>query len=794
MLLPNRDIMNNLLTNVKSQNTPNANSSVRICTIHAARLPRRVLGMRIAAGVAAVLLAACGGGNAASPNDQLLSSATSAQTTAASTVTVGVITPVTPTVPVTVFTPTPTVTAGAVITDIRIQNTGLAQTFVPFTFGQVFAVGHLLPKEGLAAKLENGTVLRLQTDIKATHADGSVRHAVISGVLPALAAGQTQTIQLAKSSVAEQSTVTPQSLINAGLTGSVNVTVNNVKYSAALAGALASPTSIKWLSGPIANEWIVSAPLLTADGVAHPHLTARFDVRSYPTLSKQARVEVVVENNKTFTGGAQNFTYDVNVELAGRTVYSQANLTHYHHARWRKLAWWDALREPATHLKHNTAYLIATKAVSNYDQSVVAAENELAAYANQLTAAITGPMTIGPLVSYMPSTGGRVDIGSLPSWSVMYLLSMDKRAKDSMMAVAEGSGTWSIHYRDEATGFPIRVDNDANKRVSMHENLNHMGPLPVPRCANNDFNLCKTPYTPDTAHQPSMAYLPYLVTGDYYYLEELQFWAAWNPLGTDPGYSGMGLGLLRWQQLRGQAWSLRTLGHAAYITPDSHFMKAYFNKQLDNNLDYYHATFVVANPNQLGVYDGSGVASFETPASAPWQDDFFTWSFGYLSELGFAKAQPILEWKAKYPVGRMSAPGFCWIEASSYFLLFRDSPTTPLYSTFAQLYEANFKNDNIRDDNSVVVTHPGGLKFLDQPCASQAQADWLAAATRSSWVKGQMAGYAGYEMGYPANMQPALAVAVAAGVPNAAAAWSTFASRGAKPNYSKAPQWAIIPR
>ena len=266
---------------------------------------------------------------------------------------------VAPTVPPTVFTPTTPsgpaapLPVGNVITDVKIQNTAAAQTNVPFTFGQVFAVGALQPSEGLVSKLQDGTALRLQVDVKATHADGSVRHAVISGVLPALAAGQAQTLELAKSSAKEQSTVTPQSVVDAGLTGSISIKLDNVQYSASLATALSTANPVKWLSGPVANEWIVIAPLRDAAGNAHPHLTARFAVRSYPGLTKQARVEAGVENNKTFAAGARNFTYDVNVVVDGRNVYSQAALTHYHHARWHQFAWWDA-GEPAVHIKHNT--------------------------------------------------------------------------------------------------------------------------------------------------------------------------------------------------------------------------------------------------------------------------------------------------------------------------------------------------------------------------------------------------------------------------------------------------------
>ena len=689
-----------------------------------------------------------------------------------------------------------TAIVGATVTDIRVQNTGAAQTNLPFTFGQVIAAGQMSPTEGLVAKLTDGTVLRLQTDIKATHADGSVRHVIVSGVLPSLAAGQVQTLQLAKSTASAKPSQSLQNLAASGLTSKVTINIDNVQYAASLSDALATsaPAPTAWLAGTVVNEWIVSAPLRTATGAVHPLLTARFAVRWYSGLSKQARVDVIVENNKTFTAGARNLTYDVNVEVDGRSIYAKTGLTHYHHSRWHQSAWWDAARAPAIDLQHNTDYLIATKAVSNYDRSVVPSESALETLRKKVTTANTGPMTIGPVVAYMATTGGRGDIGPLPNWSVLYLLSMDKRARDAMMAAADGAGSWSMHYRDENTGYPVRTDNEANKRISTHPNMAKTGPLPMPRCATTAGASCTTPYSVDTAHQPSMVYLPYLLTGDYYYLEELQFWAAWNPLGTDSNNSGQGLGLVRWQQVRGQAWSLRTLGHVAYITPDSHPLKSYFTKQLDNNLDYYHATFVTANPNQLGVYDGSGTNAFRVNKSAPWQDDFLTWSFGYLAELGFSKATPILEWKAKFPVGRMSAPGYCFVEGAAYSMQFRATDNSPLYSSFAQLYAANFGGASINNEDGKAISHPQGLKFIDQECGSQAQADWMTAADGRKWNRGRMIGYSTSVMGYPSNMQPALAVAATSGIPNAAQAWNTFLQRADKPDYSAGPQWAIVPR
>ena len=678
------------------------------------------------------------------------------------------------------------IAAGAMLTDFEIENEGAAQTNVPFTFGQVVAVGQLTKNDGLAARLSNGTLLRLQTDIKASHADGSVRHLIVSGVLPTLAAGQIEKIQLVKSSAPEKSSATLQDLAMTGLSSNVVATVAGVRYSASLAQALVSPKPITWLSGAVANEWIVSAPLKAADGSEHPQLTASFAVRWYPGLKKQARVDVVVENAKTFKSGAYVLTYDVDVDVAGRSIYAKTGLTHYARARWHQNAWWNGATAPAIHVRPNVAYLIASKAVSNYDQSTKPAETMLATFAQKTNANTTGPMTIGPLVAYMGTTGGRGDIGPLPTWSVSYLLSLDKRARAAMMAAADGSGSWSIHFRDEGTGYPLRVDNETNKNVTIHNNLLNVGPLPAPRFA-------KSPYSADVAHQPSLVYLPYLLTGDYYYLEELQFWAARNPLGTDPANSGRGEGLLRWHQVRGQAWSLRTLGHAAYITPDAHPLKDYFTKQLDNNLNFYHEAYVVGNPNQLGMYDGSGPKAASIGGSPPWQDDYLTWSFGYLAELGFEKARPIMLWKARYPVGRMTAPGYCWIKASAYSLKIRDDAKSPVYDTFEKVYLANFSGNSITHEGGT-KTHPQGLRFIDQPCASQEMAAWFNASSKFIWGTRRMDGYADSTIGYPANLQPALAIAATAGIPNAHQAWALFASRDSKPQYQNGPQWNIIPR
>lgn len=667
-----------------------------------------------------------------------------------------------------------TATQGA-LTDVRFENTSpAAQANVPVTFGQVFAVGALRPNEALAGRLDDGTTLPLQADVKALHPDGSVRHAIISAVLPGLAAGEVRTVALAKSGAAPAaSAITPEDMMINGFSASVHATINGVRYSAHADDLIKLFKPATWLAGPVANEWHVSAPLTSAAGAEHPHLTARFAIRWYETV-KKARVDVTVENNWAYEPAPQNIAYDAEVLVAARQVYAKPALNHLHHARWRKVFWWGG-DAPAVHVKHNTAYLIGSRALPNYDQGIKISETTLAALKTKWTGAITEPMAVGLAAPYMPTTGGREDIGLLPGWAASYLLSMDKRAREVTIGTADLAGSWSSHYRDKNTDRPVslidypymtilgRPTDTLNPATKKYEAF--------PACAT--ATACTTPNKHDSSHQPAFAYLPYLVTGDYYYLEELQFWAMWNVFSHNPGYRQNVKGLLQGDQVRGQAWSLRTLAEAAYITPDNDRLKGHFNQIVANNLDWYNQTYT-NNPaaNALGVIvNGYAIVYTSNTGLAPWQDDFFTAAVGRTAELGFTQAQPLLAWKAKFPVARMTGAGACWIDGSIYSMKVRDSATSPIYATIAQAYKASHTDI-----------------FNTLACASPEM------ATALKLKVGEMTNYSSYVAGAPSNMQPALAYSADALGAAGQAAWTVFMNRSVKPNYAIGPQFAIVPR
>ncbi len=659
------------------------------------------------------------------------------------------------------------------VTDVRLQNTGnVAQANAPVTFGQVFAAGNLLKNEMLVGRLENGTMVPLQLDVKAYHPDGSVRHAVISAILPGLAVNEMRTMTLLKTNAPNNpGGMSPKTLLSNGFSASVHATINGVEYKASADDLIKSGWKYNtWLSGAVANEWQVSAPLTSAAGVEHPHLTARFAIRWYDSI-KKARVDVTLENNWAYEPNPSNITYDAKVVVRGQEVYNKPALTHFHHSRWRRLYWWG--EAPQVHVRLNTAYLIASRAVPNYDQSVVTPESALNTLMSKWTGSVIEPMGVGLANPYMPSTGGRNDLGLMPGWAATYLLSMDPRAKTVTLGTADLGGSWSAHYRDKNTDRPISlidypymtilgIPTDTKNPVTKQLEA-------FPKCMVG--GSCTSTNVHDSSHQPGFAYLPYLLTGDYYYLEELQFWAMYNVFMSNPGYRQNVKGLLYRDQVRGQAWSLRTLAEAAYITPDDDRLKSHFTTILTNNLDWYNTNYTRnASANVFGVIDHTGAVLYNGKRGiAPWQDDFFTSAIGHAAELGYNGAKTFLAWKAKAPVLRMTQ--MCWIDASLYSMNIRDSETSPNYTTMEQV---------------VAASQSEGFRAL--ACNSSAMASFLKLKV------GEMTGYSSSISGYPSNMQPALAYAVDAGLPNGAAAWTTFMGRSVKPNYGLSPQFAIVPR
>ena len=347
---------------------------------------------------------------------------------------------------------------GATVVGVTIEDTsGTDQSTVPVTFGQVFKPGEIPENTLLGVRLAGGAqgLIPSQINKKATHNDGSLRHAVVTARVPTLVANNSQDIEIVVvDSVPATQPVQLADLLATNFNGQVSLSVAGTAYTATIPDLLQNNQSETWLSGPEVTEWIVSAPLKAANGTEHPHLTASFNVRAYANFDS-VRVDVIIENNWAYVPDPQNFVYDAVVSLCGTDVYSKTGITHYHHARWRKTFWCG--NKPAVHIKHDVDYLIESYAVPNYDRNLAIPDSDLATMKESWTGNKTEPMGIGFATAYMPATGAATGIGPNPRWVTRYLLSQDKRAKEVSLGTANLAGSWSIHYRDKNTSLPVSL-------------------------------------------------------------------------------------------------------------------------------------------------------------------------------------------------------------------------------------------------------------------------------------------------------------------------------------------------
>lgn len=646
-----------------------------------------------------------------------------------------------------------------------------SQSHLPVTFGQPFAEGDVPAGSVLVARLADGRRLPLQVDVKARHPDGSMRHAILTLSFPTIQDGERLHVSLfaMPSTTAVPAGVAKRGAqaLPAGLSAQINLEIGGTPYVADLRHLFESGHVKQWLSGPLVNAWIVSGPLTANSGGTDPHLQARFAVRVYGGGSR-VRVSYVVENTFVFVPGPHNYVYNVSLDLDGQTVYQIRDLHHYYGSRWRHVVWTGGW--PAVIVNQDLAYLKRIGVVPNYDPALKASRSAIEGWIREFSKSNNKPMGISFVTNPMGQGGGRPDIGALPAWTILYLLSGDPRMWGITLTVADLAGSWPVHFRDKKTNAPISIATYPH--LTWLDSRRYKSKTPFPRCAGS----CKSHYRPETSHQPSLTFIPYLLTGDYYYLEELQFWADFNVLDRNANYRGLSRGLLRAHQVRGQAWGLRTLGNTVYITPDDNKLKGYFNGLLDANRNWYVHHYVGGKgDNPYGfVTVGYAFAYNHGRGIAPWQDDFLTWSIDHLVHLGYERWRPFLLWKARFPVSRMTSTeqGYCWCLGSIYSMNVRDNRKSPLYSDWASIYRANVSK-----------------KMQSAPCGSAEMARLMGKHYRA----GDMTGFPWSPQGYPSNMQPALAAAVDAGVPGATEAWRIFMDRATKPDYSGYPNWDIVP-
>jgi hypothetical protein len=476
-----------------------------------------------------------------------------------------------------------------------------ARTNFPLQLGRAFARGKYV--RGIRIKF-GGSSLPTQVDVKNRWPDGSVRFAILSAVVPSIPAGSE--LKLEFESVAEEQSRAAPTLesflaanpsFDAALVASLAGKVTKVSARALLAKV--KPEA--WIAGPIASTFIIA-----------DHSTERsFDFGSTSLRSirpifhlsvwhglKVAKVRFIGENANS--EALEDATFDVSMLLgsgaAEREVFKQAQIVQHFGSRFTKAFWFGETPKPLS-INHNVDYLAGLRVVPNYDPKLTLSEVDIVAQQSRWDKAETGLFQKAFWDKYMPGPGGREEIALFPEWTVNALVSGDHR----LMAISEGhadlAAAWPMHFRE---GSSTRFFDAARKipargavvslfaRPGMWYGTQNFFIRGAWIAKESEFTFgaptTNGDWVPDGSHQPAPYLAHYLMSGDYWHLEQMQFWAGWGAflasIDLKSGFYGRGPTLSSASlsgDIRTQAWTLRNRVSAAAFSVDGSKEKAYFD-------------------------------------------------------------------------------------------------------------------------------------------------------------------------------------------------------------------------
>jgi hypothetical protein len=348
------------------------------------------------------------------------------------------------------------------------------------------------------------------------------------------------------------------------------------------------------------------------------------------------RDEVVFEYGDPWATGAPADlgAYTATITKSGTTVATIAVPAHYWMARWR---WFSAPRA----VSQSIAQLNAAKLLPVFDAS------QLGVATRPFTAKTYSPMGFAGLSCNMCITGDRGDIGLVTEWQADYICYGQNLP--TVLAQAEAAGSFPIAFRDTRSGAPLDCITYPNAST---QNVSYVSPLIKMTAPRSNG----TPVIYEDGHSPAMSYLPFLLTGDPYYLEGLQFQVIADLVSLP--YSA------RYKQVgRYLAWPLRNMFSAVAATPSSVPSWLLPKARMQAVLDAMYGAVTsrtITTPTDLyanfGLYTGPNVWPTNT-MFAFWQNDMLALVLGFGLMLGHSEWQAIAQGVVGCGVTRASGNG-----------------------------------------------------------------------------------------------------------------------------------------
>ena len=531
-----------------------------------------------------------------------------------------------------------------------ILDAATATQAAPMTFGQGFASGAVKASDALVLRTATGTTA-VQMDVKTTHPDGSVATAVLTATAPPIgAAAMVQGMIAVGSAPAGAAVDLGRALSGYSLFADVAMegggTVR-LDLAGAMRDALAAGKASFWMKGSLASEARVDVKV-----------SGSFHVTLDLTAHADGQIEAGIGFNNDLAMGATGGTvrYAATVTENGGVVHRTGDLTQYqyqnHHVSLGEVA--------APNLRHDVAYLQAAGFVPDFDFSGGVSGGYLASIkATMAGSGWDAAFGSNGLQKFMPNTGGRADIGptTLGNWA--WLANQDATTAAYALGQADAADGIPWHFRDVKTGTWITTDKHPKLWTDGRGGDGDTTGLTQRVDGNNNG------WTPDTAHQPNLSSIPYLLTGERRYLDELNAQASHDIVSVWSVRRGDAADLLLpADQIRGAAWSLREIGLAAQLNPEGSPEKAYFKAAEAGNWAWLVKQTKTWTKEQGEVFGRLGSGYDEHPGNGyvmtTWQEDFFAIVAAEAAGRGNRDAKAFLEWQSNWLVGRFlhAADGF----------------------------------------------------------------------------------------------------------------------------------------
>jgi hypothetical protein len=353
---------------------------------------------------------------------------------------------------------------------------------------------------------------------------------------------------------------------------------------------------------------------------------------------------------------------------------------HWGYARWR----WQSAPRPVVRRPDE---LIAAGLLPPYDAAYINRANPGAMDA----LSYAYPMDTAGITMAMGMTGERADIGLVTEYQAEYIFKPnDARALKNVIAQGEGAASIPWHIRDPKTHAPIDFYRPERKALTAHGN-DH---------ASADYYPWPTsPWGMDQSHMPAVNYLPFLLTGDPYYLEGLQGQMTFNTMWTRFQRFRDGRMVINDSQTRGYAWALRTLMQLAKVTPDSVpswlLPRSYYARYLADNMAWFRDTYSGPNATHpLTRFHYAGTLQGDTHSS-PWMEDFLATMLGWGVRMGHENMREAFAYKIRSTIDRFSGEsGWPRQMGSAYHIYFRRTASDPWADSWAEAWAITQEKEN----------------------------------------------------------------------------------------------------